>query len=180
MLLKYCFNKNIQFSQKEVQQFLLVWFLDILYFGLLRMCWFVNWRPYTEGKERRRQEADHSSLVGSRFTVQWNLLTRLVLGGCKTNRSLDPPARIVNVYTEAWTRPYRTDGLSNTLLSQGCILGNDPHCGNGGQNIHSKDRGWGEETLPRFSLRVNRRLHLLHDLLNQYNRCFFFFFPTRQ
>lgn len=33
------------------------------------------------------------------------------------------------------------------LLSQGCVLQNGPHCGNGGPNVDSKDGGGGEEPL---------------------------------
>lgn len=40
---------------------------------------------------------------------------------------------------------YHPNGLSNTLLSQSCILDDDSHCGNGGQNAHSKDRGGGDK-----------------------------------
>lgn len=42
---------------------------------------------------------------------------------------------------------HRPDGL-NTLLSQGCILENGFHSGNGWRNLHSKDGGGrGEEPL---------------------------------
>lgn len=33
------------------------------------------------------------------------------------------------------------NGLNNTLLSPNCVLENGFHCGNGGQSIHSMDRG---------------------------------------
>ena len=31
------------------------------------MCWFANWPPYVEGKERLKKEADYSRLVGGSF-----------------------------------------------------------------------------------------------------------------
>ena len=40
----------------------------------------------------------------------------------------------------------RPDGLSNTLLSQGCVLGAALTMGMV-QNVHSKDRGGNEEPL---------------------------------
>ena len=63
-----------------------------------------NWHLYTEGKERPKKEADHSSLVDGRFNKQENWHRRLVLGGRKMNRSpyhTPPPARILKVYIEA-------------------------------------------------------------------------------
>lgn len=41
---------------------------------------------------------------------------------------------------------FSSDDLSNTLLSQACVLeNNSSHCGNGAQNIHFEDRGGSEE-----------------------------------
>ena len=62
--------------------------------------------------------------------------------------SLHSPARILQVYVEAFTGfspVYCPDKL--TLLFQVCIFENSSHCGSGGWNIqvHSKDREWGEE-----------------------------------
>ena len=42
---------------------------------------------------------------------------------------------------------YCPGGLSNTLLSQGCVLETGSHCENGGQKVHSKDRGESEDPL---------------------------------
>ena len=36
---------------------------------------------------------------------------------------------------------YAIQMVNNTLLSQGCILENGPHCGNDGQNTPFKDEG---------------------------------------
>ena len=97
---------------------------------------------------------------------------RLVLSGHKVSRSLHPSARILNVYVEALTgfsHLYRPDDLNNTLVSQGCMLENGFHYGNGGQKAHFKD--WGERVrslcLPGSSLQVNRQSHPLYDLLQQ-------------
>ena len=47
------------------------------------VCWFENWPPYTEGKERPKKEADHSRLVGGRFNKQGNLHMWLVLASIR-------------------------------------------------------------------------------------------------
>ena len=36
---------------------------------------------------------------------------------------------------------FSPDGLTNTLLSQSCILENGSHCENTGENVYSKDTG---------------------------------------
>ena len=48
---------------------------------------------------------------------------RLVLGGRKRSKSLQVPNRILRVYMEALRvlSPLWTEGLSNTVLSQGCL-----------------------------------------------------------
>ena len=61
-------------------------------------CWFANWSPYMEGKERLKKQADYSSLVGGRFTKQGNLHSRVVLGSHKPSRSSHLPARTLQVY----------------------------------------------------------------------------------
>lgn len=58
--------------------------------------------------------------------------------------------RILGVYIKSSTgfsHICQAGSLNNTLLSQGCILENGPHCGNGGQNTHSKDEGGGSDCL---------------------------------
>lgn len=42
---------------------------------------------------------------------------------------------------------FSSDGLNNTLLSQGRVLENGSSRGNSGRNVHSKDRGWGKKPL---------------------------------
>lgn len=61
---------------------------------------------------------------------------------------MHPPARILQVYIQALTgfgHVCCIDGLNNTLFSECCALENSFHCGNGGQNIYSKDRQRGKE-----------------------------------
>ena len=92
------------------------WFLFAIS-GFLRWNW--SWPPYTEGKQRLKKEANHSRLAGSRFNKQGNLHTRLVLGSYKM-RSLPESEK----FTEAlmsWLH-INPDGLSNTILSEHCIL----------------------------------------------------------
>ena len=111
-------------------------------------CWFGNWSPYTEGKKRPRKETDHSRLVNGGFNKQENLCTRLILGSHKRSRSPQAPARILKVCIELLTKFSHVsspDGLNSTLLSQGCVLENSSCCGNRRQNVHSKDKGEGEE-----------------------------------
>ena len=67
---------------------------EILLRTILHICWFVNWPPCKEDKEKLKKEADHSRLAGGSFHKQENLRRRLVLGGCKTSRSLNLIARI--------------------------------------------------------------------------------------
>lgn len=53
------------------------------------------------GREERK--GGHSRLAGGRFNKQGDLYMRLVLGGCKINRSQHPPTRILKVCREAFT-----------------------------------------------------------------------------
>lgn len=96
-----------------------------------------------EGKERPKNEAEHSRLVGSSVKRQGNLFLMLVLGDHKTCTSPCFPARILNIYIKSFTGSnhiYHPDGHHNTLPSLVCVLRNSSHCGNSGLNIHSKHR----------------------------------------
>ena len=78
-----------------------------------------------EGKERQKKEADHSRLVGGRFNKQGDLLTKLVLGSHKMNRSLPSSTKLLQVYIEALMgvqSHISPDGLKDILLSQGYTL----------------------------------------------------------
>ena len=67
-----------------------------------------------------------------------------------------------------FSRMYYPNGLTNTLLSQVCVLENSSHYGNGGQNIHSKDRGEDEKPLIAWiSSWVNQQSCSLNDLLQR-------------
>lgn len=78
-----------------------------------------------EGKERWKKEADQSRMIGDRFNKQGNL-TRPVLGDHKTSRCLHAPTIILKVYIESlpgFSHVYSPDGLNNTSLSKGYVLG---------------------------------------------------------
>ena len=53
---------------------------------------------------------------------------------------LPESSKLIETLSE-FSHVFGPDGLSNILFSQGCVLENDSHCGNGGQDTHSKDRG---------------------------------------
>ena len=112
--------------------------------------WNLKLSPVQKGQKRPKKAADHSRLVGGRVHKQGNLHTKLVLGGFKVSRSPHLPTRILKAYREALTASghvFSPDGLSTTLLSQGCVLKKSCHGGNGGWNvhIHCKDRAGSEE-----------------------------------
>ena len=87
------------------------------------------------------------------------------------SRSSHLPTRIVKAYIGALTefsQIYYPDGLNNTFLSQGYILENGSHCGNSGQNIHSKDREQVRSLwMPRSSPWGNHQSHPLDHLLQK-------------
>lgn len=77
------------------------------------------------------------------------------------------PARILKVYVKALTgfsHVYLPDVLNNTLLPSGCDLENGSHCGNGEQNVNSKDTGGREEPL---IAQINHQPGSLTDLLQK-------------
>lgn len=49
----------------------------------IKLCWFTNWPPYKEGKERLKKKAECSRLVGGSANKQGNLHVRLVLGAAR-------------------------------------------------------------------------------------------------
>lgn len=98
-----------------------------------------------EGKERQKDEADYS-----RITIPGNLLPQLVLGDWKTSRSLHQPARIFQVYTDLsrGSVTYSVQIVSKTPYSFKIrSLDPFPVCGNGKEEMHSKDRAGSEEPL---------------------------------
>lgn len=106
-----------------------------------------NWSPVKEGKEERRKKRRKDSsffrLVGGKINKQGDLHSRLVVDSHKMNRFLCSPAR-----KNVSKRPYLgSDVLGNTLFSHRYILENCSHCGNGEQNVHSKDRRGGKKLL---------------------------------
>lgn len=64
--------------------------------------------------------------------------------------------------------------FNNTLLSQGHDLENSSHCGNGGWNAHSKDKGGIEEPrIARVQLSDQPVVTSSHNLLQQKRVGFF-------
>lgn len=93
-------------------------------------------------------------MAGSRLSKQGNRHTRLVLGSQKRHRFLQPPTRILKVYTEtltAFSHIFSPDGLRKrpSRLSQACVPETGPTVGmgNGERNILSKEKGANEEPL---------------------------------
>lgn len=75
--------------------------------------------------ECKAVEADHIILAGGSFNKQDIFHMRLVLGGDKMNRSPQPPTRILRLYIDdllRFSHIFSPVGLSNTLLSEGCVL----------------------------------------------------------
>lgn len=85
-----------------------------------------------QGRERGKREAKGSPWVSSNVNNQGSLLTRLVLGSCKTRNSPHRPPESRKVYIEALA------GLGQVYhpwAQNGC------RCGNSGQTLSSTDRG---------------------------------------
>lgn len=140
----------------------------------LGYCWFKNCPPYMEGRGRWEEEADHFIWVSDNFRNKeiyvWGLSWAL------GEEISVPPTSILKVYREAWmgfSYIHHHDGLSSTLLSQGCVLGSGFHCGNGGRDRMNTPRT-GEEMrslwMSGSSLRVNQQSGLLNDLLQQIDK----------
>ena len=86
-------------------------------------------------------------IVGGRFKKQGNLHIQLVLGAGKMNRSPHPCSGILRVYTKAFSHIDSLDGLNITSVSQDQDPESSCQWGDGGQNVHSKGKGGGEEPL---------------------------------
>ena len=86
------------------------------------VCWLTNGPLYMDGKERKKEEADHSRLAGGKFNKQGNLHMRLVLGAARwVDVPTHWPTRILKAYREA-LMSFSPNGPNITLLSQGCVL----------------------------------------------------------
>ena len=123
------------------------------------------------GHRESKKRGSHSRLVGGRFNIRETYLWGLfwVPQDKQISASTSPP--VFQPFLEVlmgFSAVSCPDGLSNTLLSQGCILESAPGVRKvGGMYI---SRTWGGAwslQLPRSSSRVNQRTHLLSDLLQQ-------------
>lgn len=89
----------------------------------------ANWLQYMEDKEKLKKKADHSRLVGGRFNMQRNLHMSRSLHSVVPHPPPHPAetqsaARILKLYIEdlmEFSHVISPNGLSTTLLSQGCI-----------------------------------------------------------
>ena len=102
--------------------------------------------PEHKGQEDFK-ETGHSRFINGKFNKQGNLLLKFVLDDSKMSRLMYPPTRILKIYIEASLDSvilYYPDGQNNTLLSEGFILENGSHYGNGENSTHDKDRREGE------------------------------------
>lgn len=115
---------------------------------VIKACQFINWTLNTEGEERLKKGADHPD-----WKVAVLIIKGTYLWGLSCSHKTRPQAylrhpstRILTVYIEAlieFSYVFSQDGLRNILFSQGCIFEAGSYCGNGRQNIHSKERGEG-------------------------------------
>lgn len=101
---------------------------------------FVGLKIEQGGKERLKKETDHSRLEGIKFNKQGNLGMRLVLSGCKMNRSLPPPTRILKKNREKSLNWVQSTWPQQHFTLSGLCPWNISHCGNQGQSVHSKHR----------------------------------------
>ena len=101
----------------------------------------------TKGNERPKKEADHSALVGGRFSKRANLPTRLALGGGKMSRPPHPPTRFLKVYVCVPLLGFRHTHIPSTESQP--YLTPLEHCDFCPRwaEVHSKDRPGGEEPL---------------------------------
>lgn len=106
-----------------------------------------NWPPYTESKERPEKGRGHSRLIGGKCTKQGSLQSEFVSG---TTRQAD-----LSIYYQNLQSLYRdlneVQPLSQSRWSHQHIAllrlcsWKGSLYENSGQNIHSEDRGRGEE-----------------------------------
>lgn len=99
------------------------------------------------GRERLKEEANHSRLVSGRFNKQGNLFMMLARSGQKMNTSLHSPVRILKAYREAlpgFSHVWHPGSLNTTVLSQSCVLGAAPGSKKCKWNAYFKKRrrGW--------------------------------------
>ena len=117
--------------------FLVLWASPLVAWVLV--CNFRNppgdWPPFMAGKERPKKGEEQSRLLGGSFNKQKKLHTRIVLDGCKSSASTHQ--NLKNEYKGFhWVQSQPQDMTPSRLHPW-----NHSQCGNGGQNVHSKDGG---------------------------------------
>ena len=120
------------------------------------------------GTTRRDQRKRQPLRIGRwQFNKQEDLLTRLALGEAG---QVDPCTRFWKIYIGAFpgfSHMYCSDGLNNTLLSQGCILEKQLPLWEQWAERTLQGWRWGAEVSdsPGSSSWVNQGSHPLHDLV---------------
>lgn len=110
--------------------------------------WNLKLALYMEGKKKFKKEADHLRLVDSRSKKQGTLPVRLVLGGWETSRSPHLSPGILKAYIEALTGfSHISTQIATTHCSPRAHLWNGSSYGNGGWNVHPKNRRVGVKPL---------------------------------
>ena len=144
----------------------------------LGFCWFANWSPYMEGKERGKEE------VGCPRSVGGNLLSKGIYMQGLSLRAASPLAWILKVHIEALTgfsHILCPAGLSNTSLSRGCVLGTAPtvgtvsrkylpRVGRGEEPLIALNQLTGQPAVTSFS-RSSPNSFLLPDLVSIISSC---------
>lgn len=91
--------------------------------------WNLKLAPRTRRAGRRKKDAGWWGVI----LIHKGTYTRLVFHGCQISRPPYLPTRTLQVYTDT----HKVQMVPATPYSQGCVLENSPHCGNGGWKVHS-------------------------------------------
>lgn len=143
---------------------------------LVGTCWFMNWPPYTEGKENPKGQTTPdgwaAGLINKGAHIQglsW-VATRWV-DLCTTRQNLQPLYRGFNL-VHARISP---DGLNNLMLSQGFVLETVPTVGTVGRTYIPRTGGAVGPPCLHLAQGSTGRSHALDDLFEHVS-CFKLFF----
>lgn len=122
----------------------------MLYKKCIIVCWFINWIPSAEGKERQKKETDHSEDHSKSVTLINKGIYLWCLPWATTRKVIFPPThwylkslyRILN-----WVQTHEQSKRSQKYLTFSKLWPwNNFLCGNSSQ-CTSKDRGRNEENV---------------------------------